>query len=111
MGILEKLGKGLRRDEDFRAAQKQEKINKIIEARKKSSNERILEAEIEKQRQEMINQKVKEIAKRRNDELFNKPFQPTPNIFHRNNEILKVKPSILKSNENPVLRTRNIFFR
>ena len=109
MGLLESFRKGLRKDKDFKQAQKNEKIARIIQERKKSSNERILEKHLEERRQQIINEKVKKITKMRNDELFNTAFQPTKNIFHENNNPLKVKNTMLKSNKN--IMGNNIFFK
>lgn len=110
MGFLESLGNSLKKDDDFKDAQKARKIQRILDEREKSSNERVLEKFNEERRQELIKKKIDEINKRKNDLLFNKKFVPDKNIFKGSNDILKKGNSMLKSEKN-LFAGGNMFFK
>jgi hypothetical protein len=110
MSLIDALTKNLKKDEDFKAAQKARRIQKILSEREKSSNERVLEKFNEEKRQEMIKKDIDEINKIRNDEMFNKSLTPQKNIFIGGNDILRGGNSILKSDKS-VLLGGNMFFK
>ena len=110
MGLMDLLGKSMKKDEDFKEAQKVRKINRILDEREKSSNERVLEKFNEEKRQEIIKDKIDKINKMKNDELFNKPLVPEKNIFAKGSNILKGENTMLKSGKS-LLSGGNMFFK
>ena len=110
MGLLESFGSSLKKDDDFKDAQKARKIQRILDERDKSSNERVLEKFNEERRQEIIKKKIDGINKRKNDMLFNKKFVPDKNIFGGKSNMLSSDNSILKSDKN-LLAGGNMFFK
>ncbi len=96
--LLKGMGKGKREfKEKFKQAQDEYKINKMVEQRTKSSNERELEEYIEKQRQNNIKLQLDKIHKKQNEEWWKSK-----------NSLLDKGTSILKE-DRPILKEKNIF--
>ena len=109
MGLQSFLS-GLRKDEEFKQAQKQRTIQKILEAREKSNSERVLDSFDEEARQEAIKKRVAEINQQRTSEMFMGKFGPSRNIFLGHKSILTSDIDSLKSG-NSIFDQRNLFFK
>ena len=101
---------GLRKDEEFKQAQKQRTIQKILEAREKSNSERVLDSFQEEARQEAIKKRVAEINQQRTSEMFMGKFSSGRNIFKGHKSILTSDIDSLKS-KNSMIQGRNLFFK
>ena len=102
MGIIGNLLKKTSEDKiefkkRFKDAEMEMKIQKRLEERQKSSNERELEAYIKKQREEKIKQKLDVIHDKQNKESWKGSYN-----------VLKQEKSILKD-DRPILKEKNIF--
>ncbi len=109
MGLQSFLS-GLRKDEEFKLAQKQRTIQKILDSREKSNSERVLDSFDEEARQEAIKKRVAEINQQRTSEMFMGKFSPGRNIFKGHKSILTSDIDSLKS-KNSNIMGRNIFFK
>lgn len=109
MGLQSFLG-GLRKDEEFKQAQKQRVIQKILDAREKSNRERVLDSFEEEARQEAIKKKVDEINQQRTSDMFMGKFSPGRNIFKGHKSIMTSDIDSLKS-KNSMIQGRNLFFK
>lgn len=76
-------------DEDYR-------INKTLEQRRKSANERELERHFEEQRQKQIALSLQQIRKKRNEVAWKgeKNILQEPNIFKNHHSILTDNPNM-----------------
>ena len=107
MGIKDFLQKKFTKDEDFKEAEKQLKIQKILEQRQKSSNERELEKYFEEKRQEKIKNQLDKIRKQKTRELFSGGLMDKTNIFKNHDSILRNGPSIFKKTP----KQKSVFFK
>ena len=97
-------------------AEKARKIQRILNAREKSLNERILEDFEEEARQEAIKQQVAELNQQRSNELFMGRFSPSRNIFIGHRNILESDLHHFRSEGNilrggSILNQENLFFK
>lgn len=96
MGILQKLIKGVTSDkkafkEKYKQAEEEMKINKLLEERQLSSNERELLAYNKKMREDDIKKEVDKIHKQQTKESW----KPKKTILHSDYNILKSeKPKV-----------------
>lgn len=104
MGLLDLLKKNKEDKEElkhkFKEAQDNIKINRIIEERQKSSNERELERYMKEAREEQIKNKLNQIRQRNQSEMWsgrNSILNDKKNIIKQDCQILKQK-NIFKSN-------------
>ena len=99
MGIKDFFKKTFTKSPEFVEEAKIRKINRILDEREKSSNERELERYYKEQREKMIKLKLDKIRKQRKRELLIGSLGDKTNIFKNHNSILKQDYSIL-NNEN-----------
>jgi predicted Holliday junction resolvase-like endonuclease len=101
MGLKDLLSRFSGNKEEFKQklknAQEDLKIQKTIEERQKSSNERELEKCMKQQREDRIKNELDKIHKQQNSDNWKSP-----------NMILGQKTTILK-NDRPILMEKNIF--
>lgn len=108
MGLLQKLFKGMSEDKKelkakFKEAEQNEKIQHMLEERKKSSNQRELERYIKEKEESQIKETLDKIHDKQNKENWKGKM-----IFKGHKSILKDDMSILK-NDRPILHKKNIF--
>ncbi|KKN56555.1 hypothetical protein LCGC14_0571330 [marine sediment metagenome] len=96
MAIFDSLLSSLKKDEDFKAAQKARKIEKLLDEREKSVHERNLENFLERKRQEQIKKKMDKINLEQSRGMLFGGNGREKNIF---------------LNHAPVLNTDNMFLR
>jgi len=102
MGLIQNIMKGMTQDkkefkQKFKQAEEEMRINKMIEERQKSSNERELEGYMKKQREEHIKMQLEKIHKKQSAENWNSKHH-----------ILNSQKSIM-TNDRPILKEKNIF--
>ena len=84
MTIKEMVRKFLHKDGDFKEMQRQDRLQNVLEARKKNSNERELERYLEEERQKRIKIELEAFRKQHQDEFFHGPsILKQKNIFKR----------------------------
>lgn len=89
MALKDFLAKLKKRDEKFKEMKRNLALQKKLEERQKSSNERELERYMEEKRQERIKSQLAQIRKERQKELWNGPtILDAPNIFKGHKNIL-----------------------
>lgn len=101
MGLIKRLlgGSEDRKEfkDKFKQAQQDDKISRMVEERKMSSNERDLLKRLEQQRQDEIKIELDKMRKKESSELWKS-----------SNSVLKGGTSILKEDK-PILKEKNIF--
>lgn len=110
MGLLEFLKNRASQNEDFKAAQRSRKINKILDDREKSSNERVMEKMMEEERQKKITVEMKKMQEQRNNELFSGGMSPEKNIFLGHKNVLHEDRKMIGSG-NLMEHGRGMFFK
>jgi hypothetical protein len=80
----------------FKEAQENQKIEKLLEQRNKSSDERELESHLKRMREDDIKSKLEKIHNQQNKDNW------------KSNSILSQKATMLK-NDKPILKEKNIF--
>ena len=110
MSLMDFLKKKADQNKDFKEAQRRMEIDKIINERQKSSNERVLERMMEEERQKKVTEQMKAMQKQRNDELFSGGMQPSPNIFANHKSVLDGDKSSLQG-QSDTLERGNMFFK
>ena len=100
MGIMNFI-KGMMSNRDaskqrFKEIQEEQRIQKIVEERTKTANERELERYYEEERQRKINEELEKIRKVKTRQAWTA------------NDFIGQKTTILKD-ENPILKQKNIF--
>jgi hypothetical protein len=101
MGLIQNLlnrvkGNKVEYNKKFHEAEEQQKIERTLEERAKSSNRRELERHYHEQEEAQIKLELDKIRKQRNKDLW------------KSNTILKKEKSIL-TNDRPILKEKNIF--
>lgn len=122
--FIQKMGeKQKERKALFKAAEERLKIQKILEERQKSANERELERFINEDREEQIKEELERVRKRREQDIrFNhnplnvenitsgtqwevlkekNMFNNSKNLFSKSNFIHKNNPNLLNNNRSP----------
>lgn len=102
MDIKQLIGRALGKDEDFKVAEKQMKIQKILNERQKNSNERELERYYEEARQNKIKDELHKIRKQRQHEMMVGTLSDKTNIFKGHKSILHSDSNEFKSNKKKV---------
>jgi len=87
MALMDFLKNKLKKDEDFKAAEKEVKIQKIIEQRQKGSNERELERFVEEDRQRTIKEQLEQFRNKEKEKMRTNIFKGK-NIFKGHKSIL-----------------------
>jgi len=97
MDIVRKMGERKRATkEKFKEAQENMKIEKMLEERQKSSNQRELEKYMKDQREIQVKSELDKIHNKQNHENW------------KGDSILKSQTNILK-NDRPILKEKNVF--
>ena len=97
MDVIRKMGEKKKLTKlKFKEAQENMKIEKMLEERQKSSNERELEKYMKDQREKQIKCELDKIHHKQNKENW------------KGNNLLKSQTNILK-NDRPILKEKNIF--
>ena len=91
MGIKEFLKNRLSKTERFKEAEEERKINRLLDEREKSSNERELERYWKEKREERIKQQLDIVRKQKTRELWES------NMFRNNKNIIKGHDKIMTS--------------
>ena len=119
MGLLQNLLKKSGENksefkEKFKQAQEDRKIERLIEEREKSSNERELESHINEQREARIKEQLQQIHKKKNQQMWKSDKTLIGNkmtILNTGRSILKEK-HIFKNNPNVVkIKKKRMHFR
>ena len=102
MGLLKDFVQGMSENKKvakakLKDAEQDMRIQKILEERNKSANERDLEKRLEKKRQEKIKIALDKLRK-----------EDTKELWKSSNSMIKGQKSILK-NDRPILKEKNIF--
>ncbi len=108
MGFLKSAFSNLKKDEDFIIEEKSRRIQKILDDREKSINERNLERFEESKRQETIKKKMEQINLKQNSSALFGNFHPDKNIFSNHKSILRTPNNMLKSKNK---KGKNLFFK
>lgn len=103
MGLIQKLlGKSSEGKAEFKAklkhAQEEDRINRLIEERAKSSNQREVERYIKEKEEAEYKKILDKQRKKNNSEMWSS----------KSNNILKQESNIMK-NDRPILKEKNIF--
>jgi len=114
MGLIQKLLGKTSEDKvefkrKFKEAQEEQKINRLLEERSLSSNERELRKIMEKQREDNILDELKKIRKKENKENWKSSVSVMDggtSILKEDRPILKEK-NIFKGNKNTLIDNRN----
>jgi Sec-independent protein translocase protein TatA len=102
MGLIQNLIKGIGKNrkefkEKFKQVEEDMKINRLLEERQKSANERELEKYIKQEREAEIKRELDKIHSKQNRENWKSP-----------NLILNQKATMLRT-DRPILKEKNIF--
>jgi homoserine dehydrogenase len=109
MTISDIIKKFTHKDDEYKQAEKELKINKTLETRQKNSNERELDKYHEEDRQEQIKKELEYYRKKKKDELWHgKSLLAGKNIFKGHKSILSQDKNILTNNKK-LLKSENIF--
>ena len=119
MGFKDILSRLANKDEELKEESKRRKIQRILDLKEKSSNERELDRFVEEERQEQIKEALEYYRKKRQKEIdFNNNPLDIPNVVSKTEwEVLKERNQFSNSkcnildNGNPILKTKNIFKR
>jgi len=111
--IIKKIGERKKeRSEKFKELDENDRLNNLIETRKKPSNERELEQFMEKERQKKINTLLEHYRKKERDEI-NFAHNPinAPNITNKSDfNILKEK-KLFNKNKNMFANNKSVLSR
>lgn len=101
MTLKEIFNKFTHKDERFKDMQREDRMGKVLEERKKNANERELERFIEEERQKQIKIALEQFRKKKKDEFFHGGnMLKQKNIFKGHKNILHQDFDILKGGEN-----------
>lgn len=95
MGIKDFFGKAFSKDPDFKNAEKQAKIERLITDRQKSPNLRELERFQTEQREQIIKNKLEQFRKRERRNNFQTGLMDRTNIFKNHGSIMRNGPSVM----------------
>jgi len=118
MGIMDLIKKmGERKKETshkFKEMQEEDRLNTMLEERKKSSNRRELEKYMRDKEEEKIKETLGKIHKEQNKGFWkseNSPFKQKMNILHEDRPILKEKNIFTNQNHIPFMEEGGMFFK
>lgn len=97
MGLKEFVHRLVHRDEELSQAEKELKIQKIVNARQKNSNERELDRFLEEERQENIKLQLEDFRKKRQHDMWVTKLADTSNMFTAKSTMLNNDHSVLKN--------------
>ena len=98
MGILDIFKKNHEKSERFKEMQEEYRLQKMLEERNKSSNERELERFYEEERQKSITKNLKEYREHRNREAQRTTILSGPNMFKGKGNIASGPCTVLQNN-------------
>jgi hypothetical protein len=117
MGFKDLLAKLMNKDQEMKEEEHRRKIQRILDTRELSSNERELMKFQDEEREEQIKEALEIYRKRKQEDItFNHNALDTPTIMKSKWEVLKEK-NIFANNKNTVLnshstiKSKNIFMR
>jgi hypothetical protein len=93
----------------FKEIETEDKLQNIVQQRKKSSNERELESRMEDKRQEMIKMKLSQLRKEDAREMFSSNIFKGKNMFKGGNTLLKEDKSVLDNGRHGFISKGNMF--
>lgn len=100
MGLREMFAKANEKKKRFKQMQEEVRLQKMVEDRMKSSNEREYERYLEEQRQEKIKIELDKFRKQQQDDLWHKDvisqkniFKGRPTMLDNNDKLFKIKKS------------------
>jgi len=103
--ILDKLlGRRSERDNKFKEAEDELRINKFVQQKQKNSNERELERFLEEERQKQIKNQLENFRRKKRDEMWR------GNSLMKGKNLFKGKTTALSGNAN-LLHGRNMFLK
>tara|TARA_R100000789_G_C2993731_1_gene146827 strand:- start:486 stop:836 length:351 start_codon:yes stop_codon:yes gene_type:complete len=91
--------KNLAKSEKFKALQEDLKMQKMLEEREKSSNERELERFYEEEREKQIKVNLEEFRKHRQADAQKTTVLAGPNMFKGKGNIMSGETTVLKNND------------
>lgn len=98
MGILDIFKKNTEKSARFKEMQLQDKLEKMLNERNKTSNERELERFYEEERQKQISQNLKEFREHRQKESQETTILGGKNMFKGKGNIMSGKITVMKNN-------------
>ena len=109
MAFKDFLKRSLAKDDEFKELQKQDRMQTILEERKKGANERELERFVEEERQKNIKENLEEFRKKRQEEFMHgNNILNQENIFKGHKSVLHQDRSAL-DNGKGILNDKNMF--
>ncbi len=96
MALIDFLKRSMGKDEDFKQAEKNIKIQTILEQRQKNANERELEKFFEEKRQEQIKTKLNQFREEQKKDFMKTTILNKGNMFANSDNIFKGKGKILE---------------
>ncbi len=108
MAILDSLLSNLKKDEDFKAAEKARKIERLLDERQKSVHERNLENFLERRRQDIIKKKMEKINLEQSRGMLFGGSGGQKNIFLNHAPVLNTDNMFLRSKRK---KERGMFFK
>lgn len=102
MGLLKNLLSGMNSNKvefkrKLKEAQEEDRINRLVEERNKSSNRRALEREMRDREEKKIKEALDKINKQRNSETW------------KSKKTILSEPTTMLNNDRPILKEKNIF--
>ena len=99
MAIKDIFNKLFKKDEQLEMMEREDRARTIIEKKKKTPNERELEWRLEKQRQQMIDAKLRQMKDEERKGMLKSELMSKENMFvNQGNDILKA-PNIFSNTE------------
>jgi hypothetical protein len=117
MAIMDKIRewneKKSLKSEKFKQMSEDYRLNKMLEERQKSANERELERYLKEEREKVIKEQLDKIRKQKNSESWkSNTFQSKANILKTDKPILKEKNIFVdKRNDVPLTKKGDMFFK
>ena len=110
MGLKDLFKKAVQKDERFKEMQREIQMQRVIEERQKSSNERELDRFLEEKREAQIKEELERFRKEKQEQFWHgNNILHEKNIFKGQDNILKQK-NIFTGGNNHFLREKNMFF-
>lgn len=115
MGILDIFRKNTEKSARFKEMQMEARLQKMLEEREKTSNERELERFHEEERQKSIKRNLEEFRKHKQAESIETTVLSGPNMFKGKGNIMSGKANILNNNNKllsmKATKSKGIFFK
>tara|TARA_R100001530_G_C4206099_1_gene126076 strand:+ start:55 stop:402 length:348 start_codon:yes stop_codon:yes gene_type:complete len=98
MGLKDLFKKNLAKSERFKEMQMEARLQKMLEERQKSSNERELDRFYAEEREKSIKKNLEEFRKHRQEEAIKTTVLSGPNMFKGKGNIASGETTVLKNN-------------